>query len=203
MAVRFYLSTFTGDGLTPETAYSTPFTAAPLHTLFKRVDMRPYEVIADGILIAWGDCTDQQHQALIADSRVTYLAFESGGVQLPLTATLSQVDNLANLSAIMEANNIPTDGILGSTTIRDAMTRIIKRASLKSILYYIDFSDLTSLVSSIPSQKLKAIKYALTTVYGFDTSTITGSMTFRQAIINLIQQPVMDSYLQNKVGFVV
>lgn len=197
MALHIYFSKFIGDGLTPETAYRTVFHDLQPSNTFKYIDMRQYEEIDDGYSVIWSNNTDTQHSAAIADSNVTYLAFEdSAGNVLPLTSQLSAVDStkLTAIKAAMEAAGIPTDGITLSWTIGQALRQIQRRIVLKIALKYLDFDDLTATVSSLPALKLKAIKRSLTN-HGLDVSGITGGMTLRAAILDLYGQTDIDNLI--------
>lgn len=199
--IRFYLCTFRGDGLTPETAYRPALMdLGDQYAACNVIDMRPYAVIGDGYAFAWVDWSDPDHAAAIALPDVTYLAFEAGAVQVPLDSPLSAVDS-ANIQAAktaLEAAGVPTDGITLAMTVRQAMQIVLQRAALKRVMRDLDFYDLgmSTQLNVLPSLHLKAAKRALDN-WGFDTSTLTASTTVRQLLVALMAQPNMDTVLAN------
>jgi hypothetical protein len=150
---------------------------------------------ADGgaVMFVIADVTLAQHTTLLADAAVTYLPFEDAvGALVGFGGTLAEVSaaNRTLIQTELEARHIPLDGLTGSHTVRDVAIRIIRRFLCRSFLGPDDWTEaLDTLVSAIPAVKRQAIATKLQSA-GYDTSTIQGSDTVREAIRKVVVQTV-------------
>ena len=201
MALRFYICSFLGSG-TEVDPYRTPFVNAKIK--MNAIDLRPFPEIQDGYAAVWGQISDADHTAIIANTAVIYLPFEdSGGTLLPLSSTISQVSgaNISTIQAAFSMAGIPTSGITGAMTIGAALKIMQRRCYLSLVLRYVDFSSwsLSDTINSLPTQLLKAVKRRLTNS-GFDISGLNGTTTIGDAINILSNQAIIDTNIANIPG---
>lgn len=202
MAKRIYFCSLLGTG-TDADAYRSWFQANNI--AMTQLDMRPYTVIEDGYIVAWGEISDANHVLAVADPSVTYLPFEdAGGNVLPFTATLSDIPAAKRkiITNAFTARGIPTTGITLSWTIGQALRLLRRRMHLGLLLSNLDFDAPDALLNTMPPLLLKAIKRWLQN-HGFDVSGLVGTMTEAQAIDYLAAQPVMDTYVDSHPGLVI
>jgi hypothetical protein len=187
--MRFYFTAIRGLG-----DENDPF-RCPLYdtqnSSFDFLDGREFPEIEDGWLFAWTDNSDIEHAAALLEPDITYLPIEDNtGTLIDFDSPVGQIP-AANRTAILaelESKGIPTDGITGTTTIREAMRLVIKRIRLMEQLRYIDFDEsLTTVISDIPAKKRKALKRRLENL-GFNVAPLVNTMTMRESINELIAQ---------------
>jgi hypothetical protein len=188
--MKFYFSTFSGLGIDQAPFYPSAWD----HVQISYLDGREYPEIEDGWCICRGDPTEAEHAALLADASTTYLPFENlSGDTIDLDQPLSEISsaNRATILAEFEARHVPTDGITGSTTIREGLKRIYCRIRLRELLIYLDFGkqDFSATIGDIPPLQRKALKRRLENG-GFDISGITNTATIKEAILLLSPQIV-------------
>jgi len=185
--MRFYFTGIRGQGLE-----SDPFYCPLNDTQASKKDFldgREFPEIEDGWFFVWTDNTDLEHAAALLEADITYLPTEGGSGLVDLDSSVSQITaaNKAAILAEIESKGIPTDGITGATTIREAMRTIIKRIRLMEQLRYVDLGDLTGTVGDMQTLKKKAMRRRLINM-GFDLTNITNATTVRAALNNLIDQ---------------
>jgi len=202
--MRFYFSEYLGTG-TQQDTFRTPFidmqgtVPKKITTPYKSIDIRPYQMIEDGYAAVWGNFTDAEHAAAIEYPEVHYLPFEAaGGSVVALNQAISSVSaaNRTTLLNIMAQVGVPTAGITATWTVAQVMRQVQRRIMARLIMNWVDFDDLTVLVSTIPTLKLKAAKRALTN-YGLDVSNITGAMTVEAALLVIFGQAQLDSLIDS------
>ena len=186
--MRFYFSEFTGAGTDADPFYPAAWDSVQLQYL----DGREYPEIEDGWCICWGTPSGLEHTALLADGLVVYLPLEDGvGDVVPLDNVITEVTtaNRAIVTGYLEDRHIPTDGITGATTVREALKLIFKRIRIRERLLYVDFVTMlfTATVGDIPALKRKALKRRLTNE-GIDVSGLTNTTTIKDALLLLLPQ---------------
>jgi len=189
--VRFYLSDFTGDGLTPETAWK-PRIKSLQSSPVKWIDGRlPPTGNKNGVCLVYTDNTDAEHLVVKADSNITYAPFENtAGDVLALTDVVGDIDatKKANIIAFLESKHIPLQGLTNASTIKEVVESIAKRFILRANLRELDLSEgLDTDISSINAAQRNEIKNQLQ-AKGFDTSGLSG--TVRQALKALMDQDI-------------
>lgn len=190
MAKRFYISDFIGDGITPETAWYPRILDMQASPPIKFMDGRAIANV-NGVCLVYTDNTDLEHDTVRADPNITYVPLENTlGDVLALTDTVADLDpaKKANIIAFMESKHIPTQGITNASTIREAMTVIVKRFILRGNLRGLDLTEgLDTQISAIPQSTRQNIAAQLQGK-GFDTSGLSG--TVREALTDLMSQDI-------------
>ena len=158
----------------------------------KFTDLRPHPEIEDGVFLAWSDNTDGEHAANIALAEVDYIPLVDGiGDQLPLTATVAEIDGIPAIKALFESVGVPTGNITAGTTIADAMRRVTGRARLRQVMGHTDFPNFTQIVSEIPAIKKKAMLKRLEN-HGYNVAGVSNEMTAKSVLELLINQNVAE-----------
>jgi hypothetical protein len=187
---RFYIANFTGDGLTPETAWFPRILGLQSSPALFTLDGRAIANV-NGPCLVYTDNTDAEHLAVKADPDIKYIHFENtNGDVLGLMDTVADIDQTKKSSMIsfLESKHIPTHGITNQSTIREAVGVIAKRFILRGNLRGVDLVEgLDTNIADIPQAQRQAIATQLQSK-GFDTSGLSG--TVRQALTSLMNQDI-------------
>ena len=189
MALRLYFVTLLGTGTSGD-----PFRVAGRQgSQYDLVDGRPDIALVSGEMAIVLDVTPAEHTTMVATVGVTYLPCEDtlGNLVGP-NQTLAQISaaNRTTIETLCETRHIPTKWLVGSDPVKKLWRLIGVRMLCRRILGPDDWTEgLDTLVSAIPAAKRTAINNKLTAA-GYDTSTVQGSDTVREAIRKTVVQTV-------------
>lgn len=187
--MRFYLSKLDGSGV--EDDEFRPLVSGFISGAWSAVDARSNVLSQAGWMLVQCDPTGAEHTALAAATGIKYLPFENAdGDSLPLTAQVSEIDNLAPFKTFLETHHIPTDGLSGTDTIKYALKIIVRRFLIRQILKNDDMSEsLDSTIGDISQAKRQRIATKLVNL-GIDISVFSQSTLIRDALKSLANQNV-------------
>lgn len=178
MALRFYLVPKAGDGLTPATAFR-PMYVADLGVLCAAMDYG-----LEDLMLVGADVTPAQHSAIAAHADVT---------AIPANLDAQIGGNLATVQAALEGWNLPAQWVTSGMTYRVVIGKVgrllkfMERYRGRQLARFFATTTLDALVSSLSQAQRDSIHDTADSL-GLDTSSITGSMTIRQALKILLEQ---------------
>lgn len=192
MPTRFYLSGFSGTGTHADPYICIATTLQSSHVDF--IDCRPYPEINQGVSLAWTINTDAEHVALIANSAITYLPFESLVGPIALTDLIGTVTsaNISMIKSIVESHGVPTDNMALTMSLQTIAQMLCRWCLLGQRLRYLGIHDLVSMsqtIGDLPADRRSATVKRLTAA-GLNVSGITSTTTIRAALLNLMSQPI-------------
>ena len=189
--VRVYFCTFIGTGI-----ISDPYRLdiySGITTQSRELDTREMPELGEGEAIVWANYTDAEHTLMLANPTVTYINLEGGGIPLPLTATVSQLDTLQATKTLLEAHGYDFTGFTASNTIRDVLRRVYRTAVLRYDSPYLVFDNGVDAAQSLSAKQLRGLKRRFTN-RGFDASAITATDTLRQIFTKLYSQNTITEF---------
>lgn len=189
--MRFYITDFNGDGLTPETSWVPYF---PQTSPFKFYDLRLIGNVQGQCLI-WTENTDIEHTALLLEPRITYIPAENDdGTQKQWTDDLQSMNTgkFNQLTGVMKAMNIPADDLAKTDTVEYVFMRLIHTHMVQRYIRYVDifdppiqlqsnWTDIDITIRTVAEQRLAEQMFDLTGL---------GSMTVEQALVFLSAQDI-------------
>ena len=195
--MRFYITDFTGDGITPETGWVPYFRSLNPISPFKFFDLRLVGNV-NGEVLVWTENTDTEHSAAIADPRVNYIPAENGdGSQLAWADTLEPMNTgkFNQLTGVMKGFKIPADDIVKTDTLERVFLRLIHTRMVQRCIRYVDifappvqlqsnWLDIDENIRLVAEQRLAECM--------FDLSFISPAVTVEEALLNLSSQDVAE-----------
>jgi len=194
--MRFYITDFTGDGITPETGWVPYFRSLNPISPFKFFDLRLVGNV-NGEVLVWTENTDTEHSAAIADPRINYIPAENDdGSQLAWADTLEPMNTgkFNQLTGIMESMRIPADDLVQSDTVEKVFLRLIKTRMVQRYIRYVDifappvqlhsnWVDIDPTIRAVAEQRLAE--------HTFDLSIVSQTVTVSDVLTNLSSQDIL------------
>lgn len=183
--MRFYITDFDGDGLTPETSWIPFF---PQSTVFKFYDLRLVGNV-QGQCLVWTENTDIDHAALLLEPRVTYIPAENDdGTQKQWTDDLQSMNTgkFNQLTGVMKSMNIPADDLAKTDTVDFVFMRLIHTRMVQRYIRYVDifeppiqlqsnWTDIDTTIRAVAEQRLLENGFDIT---GIDVMTVEQVLNF-------------------------
>jgi len=190
---RWYLCEIIGDGSDEDSFRPASADVAP-GANWGAVDGRADATIGGGWMVVRVDVDAAQHAALGADARIQYIPLEENGtgrvLDLDDRITLIRGSVRSQIAAELEARHIPTDDFDATTTVRQLLRRVMRRALLRQLLGGDDYIGLLdSTVGDIAAAKRQRVATRLESL-GYDLTGITLATTVRAALRMLAAQGV-------------
>lgn len=190
MAVRYYIAPYIQITIGDRTPLASK-------TMLYRIGGSRHSIAKFGDrswCLARVDATDAEHVLIQGDTKITLIPFiDNSGNYLASTDVVSSISaaNRSLIEARLEARNIPTDWIVGSTPIGQVLKFVIIWLNLShdgaiGPDFPSEFS-LSQTVGNIPAARRNRIRNWMI-ARGIDTSDFALSMTIRQVMNRIVQQ---------------
>lgn len=181
--MRFYFSGYTGTGIGDDFFYAAIYTHVP--TSAGHYDGRLYPELNEGWALVWGEYTDEQHAAIVADPLVTYIPLDAGGVPADPETRLMDLDDQAAVITLLESHGIDATGLVNPKTVRDVVKRIWLNTVVRHLSTYL-FEEVDS--ANVLSPRQLAAQRKRYEMGGFDSSVVAGNESLRGVLMKLSAQ---------------